>query len=310
MPPLRSIIRTIPLTSIALAILLTAVPAFAQQNRKPEPTHKDFRYGPHERNVLDFWKAETTKPAPLAIFIHGGGFRAGSKEGIQAAALRELRDAGIHVAALNYRFVEQAPLPAAHHDCRRALQTLRSKASEWNIDKTRIGAWGGSAGAQLCMYLAFHDNMARPDSDDPIERESTRLAFVATTGGQTTMDIEWWTAHVPGYDKPHRDFYAGLGVKSKDDYLKAVADISALSLISKDDPPIFMSYAMSPTDTVPVGAKAQGWKVHHVNFGIALKEKMDALGIESHLSHPGAKAKYTGVANFLRVKLAGSDPGS
>jgi acetyl esterase len=293
-----------------VAILLAtgvalAGPAYGQNAGKPEPTVKDFRYGPHERNVLDFWKAEGTQPRPLAVFIHGGGFRNGSKEQIQAPMLRELLDSGISVAALNYRFVEQAPLPAAHHDCRRALQMLRSQAAEWNIDASRIGAWGGSAGAQLCMYLAFHDDMARPDSADPIERQSTRLTAVATNGGQTTMDIEWWQQNIPGYDAPHRDFYASLGAANKEEYLRTVADISALSLISADDPPIYMSYGMSPAAAVPEGNAAQGWKVHHVAFGIALKEKMDALGIEANLAYPGAKTSYAGAADFLRRKLLG-----
>ncbi len=291
---------------IAVAAAGLAAPGYAQNAGQPAPTHQDFRYGPHERNVLDFWQAQARQPTPLAIFIHGGGFRNGSKEQIRPELLRELLAAGISVAALNYRFVEHSPLPAAHHDCRRALQTLRSKAAEWNLDTARIGAWGGSAGAQLCMYLAFHDDMALPTSGDPIERQSTRLTAVATTGGQTTMDVAWWQEHIPGYEQPHRDFYASLGAASKEEYLKTAADISALSLISKGDPPIYMSYAMPPTAAVPEGSAAQNWKVHHVAFGVALKEKMDALGIEANLSYPGAGSKYTGIVSFLRQKLTGA----
>ena len=44
------------------------------------PTHANIKYGEHERNVFDLWLAESKKPTPLAIYIHGGGFRAGSKE--------------------------------------------------------------------------------------------------------------------------------------------------------------------------------------------------------------------------------------
>lgn len=142
--------------------------------------------------MLDFYGAHSPGVTPLVVFVHGGGFRAGSKEQINPGTLRELLAAGISVAAINYRFVQQHPLPAAHHDARRAIQFLRSKAGEWKIDKAKFGAFGGSAGAQLCTYLAFHDDMANPLSYDPIERESTRLAAVATTGGQTTMDLDWW----------------------------------------------------------------------------------------------------------------------
>ena len=44
------------------------------------PTHANVKYGAHQRNVFDIWLADSDKPTPLAIYIHGGGFRAGSKE--------------------------------------------------------------------------------------------------------------------------------------------------------------------------------------------------------------------------------------
>jgi acetyl esterase len=296
------------LTMVLVAVAALAWPASAPGQRpgpsKPAPQQKNVAYGPHERNVLDLWQAKSEKPTPLVVYIHGGGFRAGSKESLNAGTLRELLDAGISVAAVNYRFVSHAPLPAAHHDCRRALQFLRSKAGAWNLDKTRVGAFGGSAGAQLCMYLAFHDDMADRDSDDPIARESTRLTCVATNGGQTTMDVEWWKKHIPDYDAPHRNFFETFGVKTKEEYLKKVADVSALSLISKDDVPIFMTYGMKPDDPVPDDARrARGWKVHHVVFGVKLKEKMDALGIEADLKYPGARTTYRSVSHFFIEKL-------
>jgi acetyl esterase/lipase len=272
------------------------------------PAYGDVTYGPHKQNVVDFYKAESDVPTPLAVFIHGGGFRGGSKRGLNAGTLRELLDAGISVAAVEYRFISHAPLPAAHHDSLRALQFIRSKAGEWNIDKTRVGAFGGSAGAQICMWLAFHDEMADPSSSDPLKRQSSRLTCVATNGGQTTMDFDWWMKWIPGYDKPHRDVAEAVGEITGEELAALVEDISALSLISADDVPIFMSYGMKPEDPVPTEAnRAQGWKVHHVMFGIKLKEKMDALGLEADLKYPGAKTEYRSTADFLIRKLKGRD---
>lgn len=288
-------------------MLAAAGSVLAGQDRsRPAPTHGNVAYGPHERNVLDFWQAKSETPAPLVVFIHGGGFRAGSKAKLSTQVLRELLKAGISVAAINYRMLPDNPLPAAHHDCRRALQFLRSKASEWNTDKTRVGAFGGSAGAQLCMYLAFHDDMADPDSADAVERESSRLTSVATMGGQTTMLFDWWAEWVPGYAKPHRDPLEIFGAKTKEEYLAIAAELSALSLITADDPPIHMSYGMAPDAPIPSDpAKSNGWKVHHVIFGVKLKEKMDALGIEADLKYPGARTTYGSVPEFFRAKLLG-----
>jgi len=290
----------------SLILVSSASICLGQPGGKPAPTHRNVSYGPHERNVMDVWLAESDELTPLVVYIHGGGFRGGSKESLSAQMLKELLDARISVAALHYRLVDQKRLPAAHHDCRRALQFLRSKAQAWNLDKTRVGAFGGSAGAQLCMYLAFHDEMADPQSSDPIERESTRLGCVATNGGQTTMDLEWWQKWIPGYDRPHRDPGEVFDAKTPEETQKIVADISALSLISADDPPIHMSYGMSPDDPVPSDPlRAQGWKVHHVMFGVKLKERMDALGIEAELNYRGATTKYASMVEFFKAKLRG-----
>ncbi len=272
-----------------------------------KPTYENVKYGPAERNRLDFYQAKTQKPAPLAVFIHGGGFRGGSKNSLNRATLQELLDAGISVAALEYRLVPETPLPAAHRDCLRALQFIRSTADQWNIDKRRIGAFGGSAGAQICMWLAFHDEMANPSSQDPIERESSRLTCVATNGGQTSMEFEWWKRWIPGYDQPHRERSELFGEVGDEELGRIVQDISALSLVSSDDPPIFVSYAMRPDDPIPADpAKAQNWKVHHVTFGIRLKEKMDSLGVEADLKYPGVHTTYDSVPAFFIAKLKAS----
>ena len=297
---------------IHLALTVVVVSTFSQTRAaesrssvaRPEPTYSNVQYGPHERNVIDFYKAESAKPTPLVVYIHGGGFRGGSKRSLNRKVLKELLDAGISVAALEYRFVSHKPLPAAHHDSLKALQFMRSKADQWKIDKTRIGAFGGSAGAQICMWLAFHDEMADPSSTDPVKRESSRLTCVATNGGQTTMDMNWWMRWIPDYEKPHRDRIEVFGDKTDEELQKVVQDISALSLITDDDPPIFMSYGMKPDDPIPTNAKrAQGWKVHHVMFGIKLKEKMDQLGVEADLKYPEAQTIYKSIADFFIKKL-------
>jgi hypothetical protein len=313
--------RTIATVAFAAMVALAAWPVVtdAQQTRRQQPqgnrassqrvrpTHADVAYGDHAQQKIDLYLAESDKPAPLVLFIHGGGFRGGSKRSVNP---RPFLDAGISLAAIEYRFVQHKRLPAAHHDCRRAIQFLRHHAQKYNFDKTRVGAFGGSAGAQLCMYLGFHDEMADQESDDPIACESTRLVCVATGGGQTTMDFDWWQENVPGYEKPHRDISTIFDADTPEEIKQIVADISALSLISKDDPPIFMSYGMKPDAPVPTGEKARGWKVHHVIFGVKLKEKMDAIGVEASLQFPGAQAAYASREQFLIAKLTSDKAGN
>ncbi len=272
-------------------------------SRRP-PTIADMPYGEHRKQVIDFWKAVSPTPTPLVLYIHGGGFQGGSKSGINQGTLGELLAAGISVASVEYRVIPDKPLPAAHFDARRALQFLRSKATELNLDKTRVGAFGGSAGAQLCMWLAYHDEMAAADSADPVARESTRLLCVAQNGGQITMDLGWWLEHIPGYDEAHRDQLASFGVQTKEALAPMIEEYSVITHVTRDDVPTFMSYGQNPEDPVPEDpSRAFGWKVHHVTFGIKLKERMDALGIEADLKYPRGESKYASNAEFFKAQL-------
>ena len=107
----------------------------AQQEKSMPPiTYENVPYGDHPNQVIDFRKANVEKPAPLVVFIHGGGFTGGSHDKVNAKAVQQYLDAGIHHASIEYRFLKHADFPAAHEDCIRALQFIRSKAKEWGID--------------------------------------------------------------------------------------------------------------------------------------------------------------------------------
>ena len=103
---------------------------------------------------------------------------------------------GISVAAIYYRYAKQAvaagikpPAKAPMEGCARALQFVRSKATEWNFDKNRPGAAGGSAGACSSLWLAFHDDLADTKRKYPIARESTWLPGASVRAPQTLLDL-------------------------------------------------------------------------------------------------------------------------
>ncbi|MEA3209732.1 MAG: hypothetical protein QOE70_2789 [Chthoniobacter sp.] len=255
-----------------------------------DPTAANAHYGPHERNVLDFWKAESATPTPVLIHIHGGGFIAGDKAQLSPLAVSSCLSAGISFASINYRYTTQEPYPAPMLDGARAIQFLRSKAAEWNIDPERVGAFGGSAGAGISMWVGFHDDLARPDSADPIERQSTRLKCIGSMGGQASYDplqIREWLGGQAWQHPAFKPFYA---VKSDEEFekpevRKLANDASVINHLTKDDPPLFMIY--SEPDAPLSNDSAPGTGIHHPKFGHLLKEKMDALGIEAIYRHTG-----------------------
>ncbi|QXD23312.1 alpha/beta hydrolase [Opitutia bacterium ISCC 51] len=275
----------------------------ADQRPRIEPTVSDVPYGEHERHVFDFYKAESSSPTPLVLYIHGGGFVRGNKDTINQETLKQLLKAGISVAAIHYRLAGEVPLPAAHEDAQRAVQSLRANADKWNFDKTQMGAFGGSSGAQLCMWLAYQDDQADPKNSDPIARESTRLAFVAPLNGQITNDFDWWLNNLPGYDELHRDKAEIFGTNDKEKIAPIAEKVSVINHVTADDPPTYMNYGMAPGDSIPEGDRATSWKVHHVIFGVTLKEKLDALGVENHLNYPNADSKYKSEADFFIDKF-------
>lgn len=282
--------------SLFLLLVVSAGLARGQEKKAaaPPPTHADVSYGPHERNVLDFYQTKADQPTPLVIYIHGGGFVGGDKKGIRPAMLKACQEAGISFASFNYRFVDgdKVIFPTPQRDCARAVQFLRTKAKEWNIDPKRIACCGSSAGAGTSMWIGFHDEMADPKSDDPVLRQSTRITAIGTFGGQGTYDPIEIKKLIGGRAWEHPSIFKVYGVKNAEEALnptpekkKLYDEASAITHLTKDDPPLFMVYSEAD-GPLPANAKP-GQGIHHPNFGRQLKAKMDDLKIENVFIYTG-----------------------
>jgi acetyl esterase/lipase len=283
----------------------------------PNPTEYDLAYGPHPKQVLHFWKAESDKPTPLLFFIHGGGWQAGGRLSGLSGMLPAMLKSGISVVSVEYRFVAEAtadgvipPVKGPLHDAARALQLVRSKAAEWNIDKTRIGASGGSAGACTSLWLAFHPDLADPKSADPIARESSRLWCAAVDGAQTTLDpqqmVEWtpnstYGGHAFGFkgDPTQKLSQFAEFLAKRETILPWIAEYSPYALVTSDDPPILLRYG-----TPPALGQNQKDPTHTSNFGVKLQEHCKEAGVECELVYPGAPdVKHASIQDYLIERL-------
>jgi acetyl esterase/lipase len=297
------------LIALALAVPPLHAPheAEASAGLKPAPDLANVHYGPHERHVLDLWKAKSERPTPLVVFIHGGSFSSGSKEALSVALLEGLLAKGISVMAINYRLSPEVAFPAHFLDCARAIQFARSRAREWNLDPKRVGATGASAGAGTSLWIGFHDDLADPGNADPVQRESTRLTCVAVQGAQSSYDprtIRDWVGESAARHPALPRFY-GLepGELDTPKAHKLFAAAAPINFLTRDDPPVYAYYA--DARVLPADAK-DGSGIHHINFGFELKERMDALGIECVVRHrdEGANADPEMVAFFAEHLLA------
>lgn len=295
--------RTASLTILALGSCF----AFAQDGNST--FYEGLSYGDSDQQKIDLWVAETDAPAPLVIFIHGGGFRSGSRKGVGPNVAQAFLRQGVAFASIDYRLTDKGPYPMQMHDAARAVQWIRAHADEYNIDKTRIAAYGGSAGACISMWLAFHDDMANPSSKDPVARESTRLTVAGSTNGQPTLDpqtfYKWFEVESL---VPHPALLPLFGIKSYDESTrpavqKLISDASPITHLTKDDVPVYLSYGSADTKVTST-TNPNTW-VHHARLGIKLKERMDAIGIECHVQYRnGPKIEaYRNLTDFLIKKL-------
>ncbi len=243
----------------------------------PVPDHKDVSYGAHERNVFDLWLAKTDKLAPLVVFIHGGGFVGGDKSKLDREALQRALAAGTSVMAINYRFRQHAPIQDILRDAARAIQFVRLNAAKYKLDPKRTGCFGGSAGAGTSLWLAVHDDLAAPKSDDPVLRQSSRISAAACISGQASYDMTEWDKLVGEFKKEwrhngaeHFEFYH---FKSDADFKtpegqRILDDCSMYRQLSQDDPPILMISMQSGGEPANRGAY-----VHHPRHALVIKKR-------------------------------------
>ncbi len=282
-------------------ILIGATGVYAQDAKRKgtPPTLENVAYGPYERNVLDFWRAESDAPAPVLIFIHGGGFASGDKRNVRGNVVVEAcLEKGVSFAAINYRFKSTAPIQDILRDAARAVQFIRYNAEAWHVDPKRIASYGGSAGAGTSMWLAFHDDLADPDSEDPVLRQSSRIVAAGSLNGQFSYDFFQWESvlGLPAENFYSRDvsFY-GLATFDEAETEKGKqirADVDMRGLITKDDPPVFL---FCHREGGP--PQNRGHYVHHPKHSIAIKERCDEAGVEVEMYLPKMGSPPPGNAN-------------
>lgn len=293
-------------------LTLSAKDPIVYADSVPEPSMSNISYGEHPRNILDFWKAESEVPTPLVFVVHGGGWNGGQKEIVDRfVEVQMLLDAGISVVAINYRLIKHGraanltpPVQAPLYDAARALQFVRSNATEWNIDKELIAAAGGSAGACTSLWLTYHDDLADPMSNDSVSRESTRLYCAAVRRAQTTLDPKLMQAWIPKVTYGAHAF--GLDnfdnfLAKRDSLLPEINEYSPYSLVSEDDPAVYLYYSVAPGT-----GKTKGDFTHSGSFGVGLQEHCIEIGTECELYYPGAtNFNYESTTAYLIAQLKG-----
>ena len=136
--------------------------------------------------------AGATAPVPAVVFLHGGGWRVGSRHSVGPAyagwspsPFERLAQAKIAVASVDYRLSGEAQWPAQLYDAKAAVRWLRARADEIGIDSSRIAAWGESSGGHLAALLG----LTGPDLDGEIGITGPSSAVVAVAAWYAPSDL-------------------------------------------------------------------------------------------------------------------------
>jgi acetyl esterase/lipase len=177
-------------------------------------------------------------------------------------------------------------------DSTRALQFMRFHANQLNVDRNRVILMGGSAGAGTSLFIAFNDEMADPQSDDPVEHHSTRVTAAIAIATQATYDIGKWRtvvfeewdvdliglAAILGLEQSLLDFYGITEVEDFDSpaILEYRERVDMLDMMDATDPPFYVDNPKDPA-TFPITVDLA---FHHAFHAVVLTERADEVGID------------------------------
>jgi len=175
---------------LALGVLFfAAVTPAAAQKDPPVPGTVTFEKGieytnpDNQRLQLNVARPKTGDgPFPCVLFIHGGGFRAGNREGYNAQIIR-MADRGYVAVTVSYRLAPKYPFPATVHDTKAAVRWLRANAKKYNVDADNIGVTGGSAGGTLAQMLGVTTGVKEFEGDGGNPEQSSAVKCVVNVYG-------------------------------------------------------------------------------------------------------------------------------
>jgi acetyl esterase/lipase len=243
---LHSCRRAVSLTASALLVLWSGLLISAASAQERQPTgpapqpakgvlvYKDLSYvlNGDELQKLDLYVPESgEKPLPLIVWIHGGGWKGGSKAYCPPLAWSKK---GYAVASVNYRLSQVAKFPAQIKDCKAAVHWLRAHAKAYRIDPDHVAVWGGSAGGHLASLVGTAGDVAAWEEGH--QASSSQVQAVIDWYGRA--DLTPVCKDSAYADSPSASLLGGSG--------RGVAllarEASPILHVSQDDPPFLIMH--------------------------------------------------------------------
>lgn len=214
--------------------------------------YKNISYGPDRKNTLDLWIADSKSKSPFVIYIHGGGFGAGSKNAAYSKnnfkRVKKLLKNNISFATIDYSFKNNEDfLFSSLNDAKRALQFLRFNSEKYNLLKDKVALMGSSAGATSSLWIGLQDDMSDKNSPDPILRESTKVSCIVGMAAAHSLNLNRWK-NMADVDEAYLKsiFKKYLGKMDAEKWMQRsfdenyISEVDFFEKMDANDPPIFI----------------------------------------------------------------------
>ncbi|QDV62094.1 alpha/beta hydrolase [Crateriforma conspicua] len=216
-------------------------------------------------------------PTPLIVWIHGGGWMGGNKEGGVGRLSRWVKE-GFAGATIEYRLTGEAAFPAQIHDCKCAIRFLRAHADKYNLDPSRIAVAGSSAGGHLVALLGTSRGADNLEGDGGWNDQRSDVQAVIDLYGPTDFQIFVTT---PGYESHNRDQspesrLLGGGIVTENP--EGIRRVNPITYIDPKDPPFLIIHG-SADRVVPAN---QSEALHAALKKAGVKSKLHIIAGAGH----------------------------
>ena len=221
--------------------------------------HRDLEFAkvdvfdrPQKRSLfLDVYLPDSapSSPPPLVVWIHGGGWREGSKS---RPPIRRLVAAGFALASISHRLSSEAIFPAQIHDCKAAVRWLRAHAEQLGYDGERIGVVGASSGGHLALLLATTGRSGKLDGDiGDFLGISTEVHCVATYFAPTDFVLRARTQPDIVYTEKVGSFALLGGVRLGEVDKRLEIEAGPVQYVDQHSPPLLAYHGTADTLVLP-----------------------------------------------------------
>ena len=272
----------------------------------------DLAYGNlSEDQKLDLWLPDTpvSGPYPVILFFHGGAFERGHKREDQSEPALRLLEYGYAIADVEYRKSREAIFPAMLYDAKDAIRFLRAHAEQYDLDPSRIAAWGASAGGWIVSMLGTTGNQADfldenrmfPEQSDAVQAV---VDWCGPCGNFIFMDSDFEPVVVSVEEHTSVDSaegrFMGHSLTDISDLCRFAAPITH---VHADMPPVLIVHGV-PDPVVPV---KQSWRFWQEIVRVAGEDRVEyhALdGVPHHSKHWNNDAAIASITlEFLERRL-------